>query len=138
YNYYGCVQSEGNARIKAIWERFLEYELGQLRFVADLLEKHERRDAAEVLNEKITEPIRFVSHRQFVREVLRKEVDFRANGSEIVPKSALPARHRSEEFRNQLNRDGSPSDRVAQGYAWSPGTELARADNVRSAAAPAE
>ena len=138
YNYYSCVESEGNPRIKAIWERFLEYELGHLRFVADLFEKYERRDAAEVLNEKITEPIRYVSHRQFVREVLRKEVDFRANGAEIVPKSAMPARNRSDEYRNQLNRDGSPSDRIAEGFAWQPGTELARAGNGRSAAAPAE
>ena len=30
YNYYSCVQQETNPRIKAIWERFLDYELGHL------------------------------------------------------------------------------------------------------------
>src|SRR5690625_6490564 len=30
YNYYSFVQSESNPRIKAIWERFLDYELGHL------------------------------------------------------------------------------------------------------------
>jgi hypothetical protein len=33
YNYWSCVESEGNPRIKKIWERFLDYELGQLQFV---------------------------------------------------------------------------------------------------------
>ena len=28
YNYYGCVQQENNPRIRAIWERMLDYELG--------------------------------------------------------------------------------------------------------------
>jgi rubrerythrin len=36
YNYYSCVEYENNSRIKRIWERFLDYELGHLRFVADL------------------------------------------------------------------------------------------------------
>src|SRR5690606_14713130 len=33
YNYYSCVQHETNPRIKAIWERFLDYELGHLHMV---------------------------------------------------------------------------------------------------------
>src|SRR3954469_16680932 len=28
FNYYGCVQQESNPRIKALWEQFLDYELG--------------------------------------------------------------------------------------------------------------
>src|SRR6185436_17126998 len=28
YNYWSCVESEDNPKIRAIWERFLEYELG--------------------------------------------------------------------------------------------------------------
>jgi len=36
YNYYGCVQQESQLRIKALWERFLDYELGQLKFVMEL------------------------------------------------------------------------------------------------------
>jgi hypothetical protein len=33
YLYYSCAQQEPNPRVKAMWERFLEYELGQLHFV---------------------------------------------------------------------------------------------------------
>ncbi len=33
YNYYSCLQYESNPRIKEIWERFLDYELGHLHYV---------------------------------------------------------------------------------------------------------
>ncbi len=125
YNYHSCVESEGNARVRAIWERFLEYELGQLRFVADLFEKVERRDAAEVLSSSLPAPIEYVSHREFVQRVLEAEVHLRARGHEFVaPELESEA---SLEQRFHLNSDGSPSETVAAGYVWHPGTELARA-----------
>lgn len=124
YNYYSCVESEGNARVKAIWERFLDYELGQLRYVADVFEKVERRDAAQVLSSRLPAPIDYVSHRDFIRETLRSEVHLTAKGEEFVPFDQESAASRQQ--REQLNSDGSPSDRVAAGYVWAPGTELAR------------
>lgn len=124
YNYYSCVQAETNPRIKAIWERMLNYELGHLRIAADQFEKHERRDAQEVVGTHLPEPIAFESQREFVRATLAKEVDLRADGPEIVP---LDQEARSSiEYRNQLNSQGSPSEIVAAGYSWRPGTELSR------------
>jgi hypothetical protein len=76
----------------SIWERFLEYELGHVRFVAELFEKTERRDAAEVLPERLPEPIRYVSHREYVREVLRRELTLSAAGTEFAPASRSPGR----------------------------------------------
>jgi hypothetical protein len=35
-----------------------------------------------------------------------------------------PADGPSAQYRAQLNRDGSPSEIVADGYVWVPGTEL--------------
>ena len=40
-----------------------------------------------------------------------------------MPKQKDPPR--SREYRERLNRDGSPSETVAAGYVWRPGTELA-------------
>jgi hypothetical protein len=57
-----------------------------------------------------------------VRAVLASEVDLRALGTQIVPKA-----HEDEgsiDYRRQLNGDGSPSEAVAAGYVWTPGTEL--------------
>ncbi|HVL76547.1 MAG TPA: hypothetical protein VM406_11075 [Noviherbaspirillum sp.] len=124
YNYYSCVQAETNPRIKAIWERFLDYELGHFHHVAALYKKHERRDPAELFPTDLPEPVAFESQRDFVRKVLKQEVDLRAAGTEIVEKSKES--QASIAYRNHLNSEGSPSETVAAGYIWSPGTELNR------------
>lgn len=124
YNYYSCVQQETNPRIKAIWERFLDYELGHVALVRRLLEESERRDAAEVLPAQMPEPIPYKSdeNRRYVRETLNAEVDLRADGARFVPKDEEP--QRSREWRDHLNSQGSPTQLVAAGYRWAPGTEL--------------
>jgi hypothetical protein len=120
--YYGCVQAETNPRIKAIWERFLDYELGHLQLVRNLFEKYEKRDAAEILPQTLPEPIAYESQREFVRETLKAEVDLRTHGSDFVSKE-----HESDEslaYRSHINSQGSPSETVSAGYTWRPGTEL--------------
>jgi rubrerythrin len=122
YNYYSAVQQERNPRIKAIWERFLDYELGHLGLVKELFKQHERRDPAEVLPATLPEPIAYASQRDFVRAVVKKEVDLRADGADFVDKSQEP--QSSLDYRKQMNSQGSPSQTVAAGYKWTPGTEL--------------
>ncbi|MBV9211209.1 MAG: hypothetical protein JOZ52_11295 [Acidobacteria bacterium] len=122
YNYMGCSQYETNPRIKAIWDRFLDYELGQLHFVMELFKQVENRDPAEILPATLPEPIEYRSHRQYVRETLNREVDLRANGAQFVGKDEEP--QRSLDYREQMNSEGSPSETVAAGYRWRPGTEL--------------
>jgi rubrerythrin len=129
YNYFSCVEYEGNPRIKRIWERFLEYELGHLRFVADLFENTEKRDAAQVLSESLPQPIRYESHREFVRQVLRTEVNLSAAGTEFVDRSQETEHTR--DYRTHMNSEGSPSDKVAASYIWTPGTELAAPAQAR-------
>ena len=55
-------------------------------------------------------------------------MDFRANGTEIVNKSQEP--ERSLQYRQQMNSEGSPSQTVAAGYHWAPGTELSEKEGV--------
>ena len=124
YNYYSCLQQETNHHVRGIWERFLDYELGHFHMVSDLFKQYERRDPAEVLPEQLPEPIEFKSHREFVRQVLIHEIDLRANGTRFVDKPQESDSSRA--YRDQMNRDGSPSELVAAGYAWVPGTELNR------------
>jgi hypothetical protein len=70
------------------------------------------------------DPISYESQRQFVRKVLAEEVDLRAVGTQFVDKSKEPKDGASAKQRKQLNADGSPSESVAAGYIWTPGTEL--------------
>ncbi|MGE5623305.1 MAG: hypothetical protein ACM3WS_09140 [Bacillota bacterium] len=124
YNYYGCVQQETNPRVKAIWARFLDYELGHFHHVAELFKQHERRDPAELFPGDLPEPIQYASQRDFVRQVLAQEVNLRANGTKFVDKGQES--QASLDYRTHLNSDGSPSETVAAGYIWTPGTELNR------------
>ena len=123
YNYYSCVQSEPNPRIKAIWERFLDYELGHLALVRELFETQAGRDAAEILPARLPEPIDYSSQRDFVRKTLEREVGLSALGPEIVPRAKESEATR--EYRDQMNSEGSPTDTIAAGYKWQPGTTLA-------------
>lgn len=125
YNYHSCAQQETDPRVRAIWERMLDYELGHFHFVKDLFESTERRDAAQVVPNRLPDPIPHQSQRAFVRSVLRDEVDFRAKGVRIVPSAEEDPRGASVAYRTYMNQDGSPSDAAALGYVWSPGTELA-------------
>ncbi len=125
YNYYGCARQETNPRLRAIWERMLDYELGQLRFVAEIFKDVGRRDPAEVLPAALPDPIPFASQRDFVRDVLSREVDLRARGPHFVPADQESDATRA--YRQHLNSQGSPSATVAAGYVWTPGTELRRA-----------
>jgi hypothetical protein len=124
YNYYGCVQQESNPRIRRIWERMLDYELGHFQLVSELFKQQERRDPAEVIPTILPDPIPFESQREFVREVLTYELDLRANGTHIVPLEQEG--ESSLAYRRYMNSQGSPSEIVAEGYMWRPGTELAR------------
>ncbi len=125
YNYMGCSAYESNPRIKKIWDRMLDYELGHLHYVMELFKEVENRDPAELLPETLPEPIDFASHREFVRETLENEVDLRAAGPKFVGLEDEP--ERTLRYREQMNSEGSPSDAIAAGYQWMPGTELAAA-----------
>lgn len=124
YSYYSCVQQETNPRVKAIWERFLDYELGHFNHVAELFKHYERRDPVEVFPGDLPEPIAFASQRDFVRQTLLQEVDLRTNGTQFVDKK--DESQASIDYRTRINANGSPSDSIANGYVWMPGTELAR------------
>lgn len=125
YNYYSCLQQETNPRAKEIWTRFCDYELGQLHYVMGLYREIEGRDPEELLPRELPDPISYESHREFVREVLTNEVDMRAVGENFVEGGAKESAE-TLAYRQQMNTDGSPSETVAAGYRWAPGTEMAQ------------
>jgi len=132
YNYYSCVTQEDDPRVKAIWERFLDYELGHLEIAREVCKQIERRDPAEFLPASLPEPIAYKSNREYVRQVLRDELDLRADGTRFVNKSQEP--ERSLQYRRQMNQDGSPTQTVAAGWQWAPGGELTAQRGLKEAA----
>lgn len=125
WNYAGCAAQETNPRIRAIWERFLDYELGHLQVVLQLFKEIERRDPAEVLGDGLLPRfIEFQSQRGFIRHVVENETQLRKDGTEFVDQP-----HEGESslaYRNVVNSAGSPSTNISATWSWSPGTELTR------------
>ncbi|HVE54452.1 MAG TPA: hypothetical protein VNB23_13820 [Ramlibacter sp.] len=125
WNYAACVEQETNPRIKAIWERFLDYELGHLQMAIQLFKDIERRDPAEILGDGTLPPgIVFKSQREFVRKVVEAETQLRKDGTEFVDEAQEPKS--SRDYREAVNAGGSPSETVSATYHWTPGTELMR------------
>ena len=124
YMYHSCAAQEPNPRIKAMWERFLDYELGHLNLACDLFKQIERRDPAEVLGGQLPDMVQMNSQRDFVRKVLAEETDLRTSGNHFVPKEQESPL--SLEYRRHLNSEGIASDITSAGYDWMPGTELIR------------
>lgn len=124
YIYDCCAQQEDNPRVRQMWERFLDYELGQLTLVRELFKTHERRDPVEVLGDLDLPTLHFRSHRDFVRKVLEEERDLRAKGTRFVDKR--DEGEPSQTYRRHVHDGQAPSSAVSGGYQWAPGTELTR------------
>ena len=132
WNYAGCLEQESNPRIKAIWERFLDYELGHFQVALQLFKDVERRDPQTVLGDgKLPPFIQFRSQRQFVRETIARETNLRKNGTQFVDEKEEGSA--SLDYRRAVNADGSPSTTVSATYSWTPGTELTRAEEKSAA-----
>lgn len=125
WNYAACLAQESNPRVRAIWERFLDYELGHLEVACQMLEAAEGTDRAQLLGDgKLPPFIQYRSQRDFVRQVLESEIPLRKSGTDFVAQAQEGSS--SLAYRQRLNAAGSPSQSVAAGYVWQPGTELNR------------
>jgi rubrerythrin len=124
YNYVSCAAYETNSRIREIWARFADYELGHLQYVMQLFRQIEGRDPFEILPQQLPEPIEYRAHRDFVRQVLADEVHLRAVGEQFVDGRTVEESNDTKRYRSIINGSGSPSDAIATGYVWQPGGEL--------------
>ncbi len=100
YSYWSCVESETDPRIRRVWERFLDYELGHVQFVAELFKRIEGRDPAEVLPGALPAPVRYGDHWDFIRDVLHDAYPFQgAEGPAMAHAVAAgPSRRHAEHW----------------------------------------
>jgi hypothetical protein len=124
YNYAACMSEEPDQRIRQIWEQMLAWELGHLQVAMEHFQKEEARDPFEVIPRELPERGPLESHRDYINQVLKNELDLQPAGADLIPASQVQAVSPSLAYRGMVNANGSPSEIVASGYIWAPGTEL--------------
>ena len=109
--YHNCMTDEDNEVLMPVWEEFLAFELEHLHIAAELFKKHENRDPEEVIGEDIIHPCHFKEQKEYVADILEKEVDKRlAKGGEYVYIKDIPEDWASYKIQKIVNKEGSPSE----------------------------
>ena len=130
--YYNCYKDEQDEQLKLIWEEFLAFELEHLKIAADLIQKHEKRDAEEIIGDTILEPCHFENQKEYVADILLNEVDKRLDGEEKNNYSYienLPEDWASYKTQKIMSSQGAPSEKTIQLIRTSIGRDLVYADN---------
>ena len=102
-------------RLKLIWEEFMMHEIGHLHIANKLLQKFEKRDAEEIIGNKIYEPCTFKSQKDYVQKVLENEIDKRMDGKDDMGYTTidkLPDDWASYDVQETLGADGAPTEQT--------------------------
>jgi hypothetical protein len=98
--------------MKKIWKHHLEMEIEHLKIADKLLQKHENKKAKDLLPKELPELIKFQSNKEYVRDILKKEVNLTANVDEFLDVSELDTDHRFYTYQKAVNSDPVPSSKV--------------------------
>ncbi len=112
YNYWSCLQTETDPALKAIWEEFYADELEHMRVIGELLEKHERRSASEIVPQSVEPLVELESNKEYVDQVVKSQVNLRPLDGEFVDLSRLPSTWPSFQYARTVNAQGVPSEDV--------------------------
>ena len=72
----------------------------------------EGRDPAAFLPNGIARTMLFKQNKEYVRRVLKNQIDLTADGSQFVPVSQLPSDHRYHKYQLVANSAGVPTEQV--------------------------
>jgi hypothetical protein len=134
-NYYTCYETEGDPRIRAIWDTFLAYELEHLRIAAEALQRIEGRDAEELCGSDLPTPATFETNREYVTQVLMETGELRLiPDGEWAKIAELPADWLSYKYQDLVNAGLSPSEAVLDLRIAAAGEELVRTGDKALAA----
>ncbi len=114
YMYKSCFEHESDDRIKRIWEDGLADEITHLQMAAELFKRFDKREPAELIPEDMPALVKFQQNKDYVRDVIRREVDLTKNLTDFVPASQLQKGHRYLIYQQMVNSDGVPSQRVIE------------------------
>lgn len=128
-NYYTCYKDEPDEMLKDVWEEFLAVELTHLQIAAEIFEKREKRSAEELVGNTIVIPSHFESQRDYVREILEKEVDKRLTGDKGFAKiSELPPDWASYKIQEMSGKEGAPTETAISTIKLQKGRDIVLAD----------
>ncbi len=123
YMYRSCMEHETDRRIAAFWEQCLSDEIEHLRISADLFKKHENRDPAELIPDDMPQLVLFQENKEYLRDILREQVDYTGDETRIVPSSNLADSHRFWKYQQTVNSGGTPSQDVIETHIETDGED---------------
>jgi hypothetical protein len=128
-NYYACLETEVDPRIKGLWELFLSYELEHLRMAGEALRRLQGTDPEELMGpEGLATPATFEENREYVTNVIKETSDLRlVLGGKWVTLDELPADWPSYSYQAAVHADGAASETVVRLRMDAAGVELVRA-----------
>lgn len=103
YMYHSCMVSETDERMKKLWQMNLENEVEHLRLAADLMKKHEGKDAAEMYPKELPEPTVLEPSKDYVRQVIDSRMHFVTDRSEMVPMKNAENADRFGRYQESVN-----------------------------------
>jgi hypothetical protein len=122
--YWSWLVTETDPRIKAIWELHLGMEIEHLRIACDMMKQIEGIDPVEFLPaDGMPEPHRFEPNKDYIRDVLRRTVEWTAWDAQFLPIQELPADHRYFEHQQKVNAGGVPTEEVIERHRAQFGEE---------------
>ena len=110
--YYSFMQHEPDPKAKALYELHLNMEIEHLRIACEMMRAVEGRDPAAFLPNSIARTMLFKQNKEYVRRVLKNQIDLTADGSQFVPVSQLPSDHRYHKYQLVANSAGVPTEQV--------------------------
>ncbi|SOD89941.1 ferritin-like domain-containing protein [Caenispirillum bisanense] len=110
--YHSFMETEPDPRLKKAYETHLAMEIEHLRIARELMKKVEGRDPADLMPKSLDSLLTFESNKNYVRDVIARQVDLTADGSDFVPIGDLPADHRFFAYQKTVNAGGVPSEDV--------------------------
>lgn len=103
YLYYSFYETETDARIKNIWEMFLEQEIAHLHKAKDLLQKYGKKQWEQVVSGTFPEVLKFQDTKEYVRRVLASQVELTADRENFREVSELPEDHEFFRYQKLVN-----------------------------------
>ena len=107
YLYWSCYKTEVDGKIKAIWEKHLEAEIGHLHKAAELLKKYEKKEWQQVIADgEFPAPISLHENVEYVRNVLKNTVQFTGDREGYTQVKDLPENADFFTFQTKINGTG--------------------------------